>query len=81
MNVDVTQKKVPLTWTHDGSECQPGSTGLRKVEFCAKAVFDQARAAVRMEGMSFIAIKLEVMQLVVTWGEVHNATLFRLHGS
>lgn len=28
MNVDVAQKKVPLTCVQEGSECHPGKTGL-----------------------------------------------------
>lgn len=32
MKVDVTQRKMPSFWIHDGSECHPGSTGLVNVE-------------------------------------------------
>jgi hypothetical protein len=46
MKVEVTQKNVSLTLTHDGSLCQPGSTGLRNVEFCASVAVEHARIAV-----------------------------------
>ena len=40
--VEVTQKNVPSTWMHDGSECHPGRIGFWNVEFCAKT--DAAKA-------------------------------------
>jgi hypothetical protein len=45
MKVEVTQKNVPLTGVHDGSECHPGRTGFRYVEFLANTGADQARNA------------------------------------
>jgi hypothetical protein len=55
MNVDVTQKKVPLTGVQDGSECHPGRTGFKYVEFFAKAGVAQARSAGTRAVRSLIA--------------------------
>jgi hypothetical protein len=55
MNVEVTQKNVPLTGVHDGSECHPGRTGFKYVEFLANAGAVQARSAGTRAVRSLIA--------------------------
>jgi hypothetical protein len=55
--VDVTQKNVPSTWMHDGSECHPGNTGFRNVEFCARTEAGRAKRP----GMKFCRIRIAIV--------------------
>lgn len=52
MKVDVAQKNVSLTRTQDGSECQPGRVGLKKVEFWAVAKGDERTLRIAVKGVS-----------------------------